>query len=121
MNEPSIVGPQFPPRAGSERLRLARLAREAALRVPGVVATDTGPMGLFITVGEGQRLEGVVCVAAPGDGYELSLRLVCGLVSLPALGQRVQAAVLAAGARVEIPVASVSVHIAEIVDPEELA
>lgn len=103
---------------GSERVRLARLAREATLRVAGVVGTDTGPDGMFITVGGGERLEGVLCVATKDGGYEVTLRLVCQLVPLLALSEQVQAAVMRVTARAEIPVDSVSVHIAAL---DELA
>ena len=37
----------------SPRLRLARLARDAALSVPGVVRMDAGPNGLFAVVSGG--------------------------------------------------------------------
>ncbi len=101
---------------GSERVRLARLAREAALRVVGVVGTDAGPDGMFTTVGDGERLEGVLCVATKDGGYEVTLRLVCRLVPLLALSAQVQAAVMRATARAEIPLDSVSVHIAGLDD-----
>ena len=41
----------------------------------------------------GERLEGVSCIAAPGGGYDVSLRLVCDLVPLHPLGELVRAAV----------------------------
>ena len=79
----------------SERVRLARAARQAALTVRGVRAMDAGPAGTFVTgAGDGERLEGVTCIAAPGGGYEVSLRLVVGLVALEPLAQRVRAAVV---------------------------
>jgi hypothetical protein len=104
---------------GSERFRLARLARETSLRVPGVVGTDTGPIGLFITVGGGERLEGVMCVATTGGGYEISLRLACALVPLPQLAEQVKAAVAATAADAGIPLESVSVHVAAVAGIEE--
>lgn len=119
MNELADIQPSPSLPIPSERFRLARLAREASLRVPGVLATDTGPMGLFITVGGGQRLEGVVCVAAEG-GYEVSLRLVCALVPLPQLGEQVTAAVTSSAARAGIPLESVSVHVAAVAAGKEL-
>ena len=71
-------------------MRLARLARDAALRVPGVIGTDAGPSGVVITEGAQQRLEGVLCVATKDGGYDVTLRLVCGLVPLLALGDAVE-------------------------------
>jgi len=99
---------------GSERFRLARLTRDAALRVPGVLDTDTGPMGLFVTVDGAQRVEGVMCMATSGDGYEVSLRLVCALVPLLALGELVRAAVRRTAAVAGIELESVSVHVAAL-------
>jgi hypothetical protein len=101
------------PRVGSERIRLARLARDAALRVPGVVGTDSGPHGSFVTVGDGSPVEGVSCVAA-GAGYEVGLRLICGLVGLPALADQVKAAVERAAALAQLPLDSVNVLVAEL-------
>lgn len=114
------VPPPAPgPASGSERMRLARSALSAALGVPGVVRADAGTAGRFITAGGGERVEGVLCVAAPEGGYELSLRLVCHLVSLPTLGQRVQRAVQATGRRLGATIVSVSVHVADVLAPEE--
>ena len=36
------------------------------------------------------------CVAAPAGGYDVSLRLICGLVALHPLGERIRAAVMRA-------------------------
>ncbi len=101
-----------PGAVGSERVRLARLARAAALRVPGVLGTDSGPGNLFVTVGGGERLEGVVCAAAKEGGYEVALRLVCGMVALPQLGERVKAAVSKAAATSPTQLTSVNVTVA---------
>jgi hypothetical protein len=104
-----------PAQAGSDRVRLARLARDAALRVPGVAGTDAGRTGRFVTVGDGQHLPGVLCVAGTG-GYDVSLRLVCELVPLAELGERVRAAVRRSAAG--LPLESVSIHVAGLVGPE---
>ncbi len=104
---------------GSERFRLARLARDAALRVSGVVGTDTGPMDLFISVGGGERLEGVICAATRSGGYEVSLRLVCELVPLVALGEQVKAAVKRTAAGAGISLDSVDVHVAALAGKQE--
>lgn len=111
--------PGVPGAVGSERFRLARLAREAALRVPGVAGTDTGAMGLFVTVGEGQRLEGVICAATRDDGYEVCLRLVCELVPLPSLGEQVKTAVTRSAALAEIALESVSVTVAAVTQSDD--
>ena len=107
-----------PVSAGSERFRLARLARDAALAVPGVVGTDTGPIGMMITVGAGERLEGVLCVATRDGGYEVTLRLICRMVPLPALSDAVRAAVTRAAAGAGIALDSFNVHIAAIEESE---
>ena len=75
-----------------------------------------GPANLFFTAaGDGERLEGVTCVAAREGGYEVSLRLIVGLVALGPLGERVRAAVLRVAGFAGIAVADVSVHFADLV------
>jgi hypothetical protein len=110
--------PASPPHAvESERVRLARAARQAALTVRGVRGTDAGPAGLFFTAaGGGERLEGVTCIAAPEGGYEVSLRLVVGLVALGPLGERVRAAVSRVASFAGIELASMSVYIADLIE-----
>jgi hypothetical protein len=104
-----------PWQAESDRVRLARAARQAALTVRGVRGVDAGPVGLFFTgAGDGERLEGVTCIAAPEGGYEVSLRLVAGLVALYPLGERVRAAVVRVASFAGIRLASVSVHFADV-------
>ena len=110
--------PATPTAPGSPRVRLARLAGDAALRVPGVAATDSGPTGLYVTVGGGQRVQGVRCVAAGSGDYEVSLRLCCELVPLPALGEAVRASVTRAATAAGIAVGEVNVLIADVVEPE---
>ncbi len=61
-----------------------------------------------------ERLEGVSCVAAPAGGYDVLLRLTCGLVALQPLGERIRAAVMRAAAIAGITVQSVSVHFADL-------
>jgi hypothetical protein len=102
-------------RGASERVRLARVVRDAALRVPGVAGTDVGPLGAFMTgADDGERLEGVSCIAAPGGGYDVSLRLVCDLVPLHPLGELVRAAVGRAAATAGIKLERVGVHFAAV-------
>jgi hypothetical protein len=103
----------------SERVRLARAARQAALAVRGVRAMDAGPAKTFVTgAGDGERLDGVTCIAVPEGGYEVSLRLVAGLVELHPLSQRVQAAVVRVARSARIRLASVSVHFADLAADE---
>ena len=64
--------------------------------------------------GDGERLEGITCVAAPEGGYEVSLRLTAGLVALYPLGDRVQAAVRRVANHTGVELARVSVHFAEL-------
>lgn len=110
-----------PERGDSDRVRLARAARDAALREPGVVGTDAGPVGAFVTAaGDGERLEGVVCVASPSGAYDVSLRLSCALVPLQPLSERVRGAVGSAAARTRVELASVSVHFASLLVAGEL-
>jgi hypothetical protein len=99
----------------SERVRLARGARQAALAVRGVRALDAGPAGTFLTgAGDGERLVGVTCIATPEGGYEVSLRLIAGLVPLHPLGRAVQAAVIRVASFAGIRLADVSVHFADL-------
>ena len=83
----------------------------------GVVRTDVGPAGLFVSAGDGERVEGVTCVAAGDGGYEISLRLVCALTPLRRSPSRC-ARVLRKRSPAGIPVASVNVQVADVAGPE---
>ncbi|HTU29723.1 MAG TPA: hypothetical protein VMF07_10100 [Solirubrobacteraceae bacterium] len=100
----------------SPRLVLAALVHDTALAVDGVVALDTGPGGLFVTAGGGERVPGVRCLAAPEGGYDVSLRLVCRLVPLPALAERVRAAVVTAATSAGLNAETVTITVADVVD-----
>jgi hypothetical protein len=105
----------------SERVRLARAARQAALTVRGVRAMDAGPAGTFVTgAGDGERLVGVTCIAAPEGAYEVSLSLVVGLVALEPLAQRVRAAVIRVASFAGIELADVSIHFADLTAEESV-
>lgn len=110
-------GPLGPPSAGSVRFRLAHVARLTALGTPGVVDLDAGPEGRFATVDGAQRLDGVMCVAVGEAGYEVSLRLVCGLIPLTALAQSVRSRLTAAAAGIGLPLAVVHVHVVNVREP----
>ena len=102
------------PTGPSDRVRLTKAAREATLRVPGVVATDTGPMGLYVTVAGGERLEGIICAASSDGGYDVSVRVIVALVSLPDLSEQITAAIMRAADRIGVPCSSVSIHFADL-------
>lgn len=108
--------PVGPASAESARMRLARLAHVTALGVPGVIGTDAGEGGRIATHERDVRIDGVLCVAAPGGGYEVALRLVCGLVPLHPLAAAVRAAVIRAAAVAGLPLDRVDVHIATVTD-----
>jgi hypothetical protein len=102
----------------SPRLRIARLAAEAAIATPGVLALRAGPPGVRMTAGAGRRVDGVVVTAAPDGRYQVELHLVCGLVPLPALAEAVRSAVLMATAEAGLgdAVGPVHVRVEEIAD-----
>jgi hypothetical protein len=80
---------------------------------------DSGSAGTFMTAADdGERLQGVTCIAAPEDGYEVSLHLVAGLVALHPLGQRVRAAVVRVASFAGIELADVTVHFADVTAEE---
>lgn len=107
---PVIGGP-------SPRVRLAQLARDTALAIPGVADLDAGPTGTFGTVGGGRHVGGVTCATAPEGGFDLAMRIVSRLVPMMPLGDRVRAAIQrAAMAEEGLGVASVSILIADVVD-----
>jgi hypothetical protein len=107
-------------RGPSPRLRLARLARDTALRDEGVLALASGADGGFAVISGDERIDGVVCVAAAGGAYDVGLRLVCALVPLVALGERVRAKVREAATAEGLAPATVSVHISGVAAPGEV-
>jgi hypothetical protein len=70
----------------SERLTLAQLARGAALGTRGVASLDSRPP-MAATTAAGERVDGLVCVAAPGGRYEITLYVVARPVSLERLAE----------------------------------
>jgi hypothetical protein len=112
-----------PPSVGggpSPRLRLARAAHDTALRVGGVVALESDADGRFAVVSGDERIDGVLCVATADGGYDVALRVVCGLVPLIELGERVRAKVREAATAAGLPLAIVSVHIADVAAAADL-
>ena len=121
---PSGVHYAAPAAAGkrptSPRLRLARLARDTALRDAGVLALDPGGDGRFAVISGDERIDGVLCIATVGGSYDVALRLICALVPLVALGERVRARVGEAATDAGLPLASISVDIAGVAVPGEV-
>lgn len=103
----------------SERFALARAASDAALNVPGVLETVSGPDRRWVTVDHGQRLPGVICVASAGGGYDVSLWLKCELTPLSPLGTTVAGAVRGAAARHGYQIDELRIEIADVADPLE--
>jgi hypothetical protein len=81
------------PASASVRLRLAALARAAALATRGVVGLDAGRMGMRMTASEGLRVDGVVCAALSDGRYHVSVHLVAAMVALRPLADAVRARV----------------------------
>lgn len=119
MDERSAIRRSEEPVGASDRLRLARVARAATLGVPGVLATDAGPGGLHVTAAPDERLDGIICAAASDGGYDVSVRLIAGLVPLPDLSDRVTAAINRAAARVGVPCSAVALYFTDVVESGE--
>lgn len=89
-----------PPLGGpSERSRLARVALEAALAVPGVVRGEAGGGVPRVTVDPAGRLVGVAATAERDGRYALDLRLIAEVVPLLPLADGVRARVQRAAAQ----------------------
>ncbi len=103
--------------APSERVRLARLALDAALGVDGVVSSHAGPLGTRVTVDREERLPGVVATALAGGGYGVELHLVTEVVPLHPLADRVRSRVVQAASAVGLDGAlgPVDITIADVV------
>jgi hypothetical protein len=85
------AAPAAPP--SSVRVRLARLALDAALATPGVVSGTDGPLRVWVTVEQGRRFPGVVAVVRADGLVEITLHLVAAPVPLHPLGDAVRARV----------------------------
>ena len=94
------------------------MAHDVAMRTRGVVRTDIGPGGLFVSVGNGRRVDGVTCVASTDGGYEISLRLVCALMPLEPIAEQVRTVVAAKAVAAGIHVTRVNVQVADVAGPE---
>lgn len=88
-----VSSPAEVPASASLRLRLAALARAAALGTPSVVGLDAGRAGIRMTASGGLRVDGVVCAALPDGRYQASIHLVVAMVPLRPLADAVRAQV----------------------------
>ena len=85
-----VSSPAEVPASASVRLRLAAVARAAALATRGVVGLDAGPARMSMTASQGLRVDGVVCVALPDGRYQVSVHLVAAMVALRPLADAVR-------------------------------
>ena len=83
----------------TDRVRLAEVALEAALKVDGVVAPHAPIGGGGSTRGSGRRLDGVSVVAGGHERFDVSLHLVTRIVPLHPLADRVRERVSRAAGR----------------------
>jgi hypothetical protein len=88
-----VTSPTEVPASASVRLRLAAVARAAALATRGVIRLDSGRTTLRMTASAGLRVDGVVCVALPDGRYQVSIYLVAAMVALRPLADAVRARV----------------------------
>jgi hypothetical protein len=112
-----------PPSAESPRVRLARLALEAALAAPNVIAADAGLHGVRVTADPpGGMLRGVSVTSDRGGRYAVDLRLVACMTPLVALGEEVRRRVQASAQRSGLAdqLSTVSVEFARVLTPAEV-
>ena len=88
-----VSSPAEVPASASVRLRLAAVARAAALATGGVVGLEAGQAGMRITASAGLRVDGVVCAALPDGRFQVSVHLVAAMVALHPLADAVRARV----------------------------
>lgn len=117
------VTPVPPPEpGGSPRVRLARLALAAALAAPDVFEGEVGPNRLRVTADPpAGLLRGVSVTAEPDGRYGVDLRLVAGLVPLPALGEEVQRRVRQSARRAGLAeqLGGINVEFGRLIGPNE--
>jgi hypothetical protein len=108
-----------PGRAVSTRVKLARIAREAALGVGGVADVGSRRIPGRATSDGSERLEGVVCAAEPGGRYGVTLYVAAEPVPLRDLGEKVRKAVVASARRrgLAAELGPVDVVIDDVVEP----
>jgi len=113
------------PEAGqSVRVRVARSALQAALEVPGVLGSDSGPSGRRVTADPASGpLIGVLATSQSDGRYAADLSLVADMVPLPALAEEVRARVRKRvdGEQLGDVLGAVNVEFAYVVTAEEFA
>lgn len=106
----------------SPRVRLARLALDAAQAVPDVLGTEAGLHGVRVTADPSAGLLRGVSVTAQADGrYTVDLSLVARMVPLVALGEEVRRRVQASARRDGLAdqLGTVNVEFARLLTSEE--
>jgi len=106
----------------SDRVRLARLALQAALVVPDVLGAEAGVHGVRVTADPpAGPLRGVSVIAQADGRYAVDLRLVAGMVPLVALGEEVRRRVQASAGRDGLAdrLGTVNVEFARLLPPDE--
>ena len=122
MPSPPLMHPTAPS-VDSARVRLARLALEAALAVPNVVAAEAGLHGMRVTADPpGGVLRGVSVTAEGGGRYAVDLCLVACVAPLVPLGEEVRRRVQASAQRNGLAdqLSTVSVEFARVLTPAEV-
>ena len=108
----------------SVRVRVARAALQAALGVPGVLGSDSGPSRGRVTADpDSGPLIGVLVTAQSDGRYAVDLSLVADMVPLPALAEEVRARVRRRvdGEQLGDVLGAVNVEFAYVVAAEEFA
>jgi hypothetical protein len=117
----SFDGPQV---GRSVRVRVARAALQAALELPGVLGSDSGPSSGRVTADpDSGPLIGVLATAQSDGRYAVDLSLVADMVPLPALADEVRARVRGRldGEELGDVLGAVNVEFAYVVTAEEFA
>lgn len=104
----------------SDRLRLAELGLEAALKVKHVAAAHSGRLGTQMTFEGGRRVPGVRAVAAADGRYAVELHLSVAEVSLPELAEKVRDSVERAAKKAGLAeqLGSIDVSFEDLVEDE---
>ncbi len=116
-----------PPQAGqgverprSARVRLARVARDAALGVRGIAVVGPDMRPDRATFDAGEMLRGVVCAADSGGRYGVALYVGAEPLPLYALADAVRGAVATAAERNDLAaeLGRIDIMIDDLVEPE---
>lgn len=109
----------------SPRVRLARLALDAALALPEIAEGNSGPMGSVVTGDRGEVMRGVSAAAGEGGRYDLTVRLTVNPTPAPLhpLANRLRDAIAVAAGRegLDPPLGRIDVHFADVARAAEEA